>query len=247
MGRPSATARGSKPGVVGSLGNLAASRTAWGTIPAVSYLEGKMQITNGTIKYGRTVKTGDFENKRGDVELSFSVPDGQDAEKTMEGVKALAHKHLHSLLGIGKATAAPTEMTPVPAKPEVATNVAPSSETVVIGRSQGKPPKMPKVHLTPGKEQPQEADPASIEDVPQAPAKAAKPSQDELPGSGSPEVTDADLTSACSRAQQATGNGPGIREWIAKCGVKPPARLIDMPQTSRRAFLDGLKDVKKLA
>ena len=85
-----------------------------------------MPITNGEVTYGRTAKTGDYENKRVDVKLSFTVEDGQDYSELLTLAGREAHDKAHAMLGIKKAEAV-TE--PGPAK----RGRPPKSETGIAG------------------------------------------------------------------------------------------------------------------
>ena len=86
------------------------------------------KITGGEIKYGRTVKTGDFENKRVDVALTFTVEDGEDHTAIVQAAAKEAHDKAHAMLGL---------KVPVDAKPTLATEPKPElkPDKAVAGRT----------------------------------------------------------------------------------------------------------------
>jgi len=55
-------------------------------------------VTGGVVKYERTVKTGDFENKKLSVELSFNVEEGTDGDPT--AIVDQAIELVHTKLGL---------------------------------------------------------------------------------------------------------------------------------------------------
>jgi hypothetical protein len=104
-------------------------------------------ITNGKVTYGRTVKTGDYENKRVDVEIVFVVPDGANAEDAhgyLGDAGIIAFNKAHELLGLAdrKAISKPQPVTLAattqePTTSPVATAPAPAATT---RRGPKKPP-----------------------------------------------------------------------------------------------------------
>jgi hypothetical protein len=59
-----------------------------------------MNITNGTVEYGRNVKVADFENKSAKVSLSFGVEDGMDPLLATSLVFDMAVAEVHRRLGL---------------------------------------------------------------------------------------------------------------------------------------------------
>ena len=208
-----------------------------------------MTITNGTIKYGQTVKTGDYENKRGDVELTFTVAEGEDIHEKLNHVKDVAHHHLHSLLNPGKVVATISTAKPA-AKEEIAEKPAAKAKAA---------PKLPvKPVVTDISAIDEEMEAATVGKVPAflakeveaQNAKAAEDNIDDLLGGGEPakEITDKELTDATQKCQSDHKNAPAIRKILGELGVKvPPGRIIDLTQDKRQTYLDKLKEVKPLA
>lgn len=56
-------------------------------------------ITNGTVKFNRRVRTGDFEHKDAVVELTFSVPEGSSSEPILAHVTDTAVRHALAMVG----------------------------------------------------------------------------------------------------------------------------------------------------
>lgn len=69
------------------------------------------KITGGEVEYGQTVKTGDYENKKVSVKLTFAVEDGEDYNEVLNSVAHEAHAKAKQMLG-AKAAA---PVTPKPA------------------------------------------------------------------------------------------------------------------------------------
>ena len=201
-----------------------------------------VHITNGVIKYGQTVKTGDYENKRADVELSFNVAEGQDVAQAMGYVAMHAQHQLHVLLGLAspKADAVKQMLDSAPTKVAEPAKPAPAK----------KAPAAPKVPAA------KAADAAAMmeeETPPAAEAKKAAEEEnlDDLLGTGAalPPVTDKALNDETQKVAQATKNNTAIRkiltDILAAEGIKvPPGRIIDIPQGKRQEYLDAIKEIK---
>ncbi len=204
-----------------------------------------VQITNGTIKYGRTIKTGDFESKRGDVELSFNIPEGTDHEAAIAQVHETVKHHIHQILGHNEDT---------PNRPTI-----PVKEDRAVKKE---PKKLPPA----AKEEPKAAvDPSLVaESADETPAflkkeqaiKAAQAAEgvdedlDDLLGGVTPakEITDKELTDAVQKCMTRASNKPAIRKLLETVGVKtPPGRIIDVLQEKRAVFIEKLEEIKPLA
>lgn len=200
-------------------------------------------ITNGVIKRGATIKTGDFENKRGDIELSFTVAEGSDASAAISHVNQIINVQLIELLGEGTMI--------------IKTSVTVPAEEKKPGKKAAKLPKEEKPAV---EEDDPLADraplPGTIDATgpkPPKPREEAVVNEDDLgdllgTGEAAKEITDKELTDAAQKCQAANKNAPAIRKILAELGIKvPPGRIIDLPQEKRQSFLDKLKEVKPLA
>lgn len=61
------------------------------------------QITSGRVVYSRTVQPADYESKRGEVELSFVLEDGEEAADAVRAAGAIARAEALALIGIKAA------------------------------------------------------------------------------------------------------------------------------------------------
>lgn len=67
-------------------------------------------VTGGIVRYERSVKVADYENKKLGVELSFNVDDGADEAAVLDQVGNQAVEFVHNKLGIPAGT--PARRTP---------------------------------------------------------------------------------------------------------------------------------------
>jgi hypothetical protein len=205
-----------------------------------------MVIQSGKVIYGRTVKTGDYENKRIDIELAFTVDDGQDAEAVVGVVGQMAVKKAHELLGLKAPAVAPTTEQANGAKEAAAER---------MNAAEGKAPKPPRAPKpAPAKPEPK---PEALKDeleVEQPKAEAPKPETPaddwETAGAAEPpkEITDKELSDAAIRKvtelqKDHQGAAPAmIRKLIATFFTEPAGKMLrDIPQARRQEFLDKLK------
>lgn len=208
-----------------------------------------VQITNGVVKYGRTIKTGDFESKRGDVELSFNIAEDADHEAAVRHVIDGVKSHLFFTLGHPEDLKQAVDITKTDAteKPKVAAKAEkpksapkmPSSKVADPVETEETLAKAgPKVSVALGDAAAQEPE-----------AKPEENLDDLLGGVQAPRaITDIELMDETQKCQSAVKNSPAIRKLVAEMGVKnPPGRVIDIPQDKRQAYLDGLKGIKPLA
>ena len=196
-----------------------------------------VQITNGKINYGRTIKTGDFESKRGDVELSFSIPEDESHDIAVRHVHFVAKKHLHEILGhpedkvvLGVAEA--------PAKPSAKAEKPKTAAKI--------PATVAKTDDAASVEEPGEKTPAFLGKK----DEAIEDSIDDLLGIdvAAKDITDKELTDATQKCQSQHKNPTAIRKILTDLGIKmPPGRVIDLPQAKRQEYLDKLLEVKPLA
>lgn len=201
------------------------------------------QITGGKVLFGRTVKTGDYENKRVDVELAFSVGDNEDYKAILDLAAAQAHAKAHEMLGLREkplATPAPAPVEqpkPAEAKPQSGPVVETAGPKEADAKKRAKKP-------------PVVADPAAVDVVAEQPKPAEpEPANDpaavvEEEWAGAPaEITDADLMAAITKKNGEIKQPQAIRNLIGKYVPAPkPAR--EIPQDKRQAFLAELGALK---
>lgn len=206
-----------------------------------------MTITNGTIKYGQTVKTGDYENKRADVELSFTVPEGEDAQGHIEHAHELAKHHCHRILGQASNSPASNPTAAAPVKIEAVAPVA-KPTPVARGKSKLAATKASAEAIDARTESQEEAQPAILQK--DTSKEKEESSLDDLLGlnEAPTEITDKALNDAVQKQQDAVKNAPGIRKLLNEFGIKtPPGRLIDLEQSKRADFIAKLQLIKALA
>lgn len=206
----------------------------------------EVQITNGSVKYGETRKTGDFESKRADVELSFNVPEGKNADELITKVAEKAKEQVFTILGIGK-----------PVKPLHGSSDTTTTQTVKST------PRMPKITETPAQASKAEAQTANLKrqveviegcvptitggdlSVIEEPEVKLKHASEFAPGIT--DITDLQLMDATRKHQELVKNPVSIRKLINELGViAPPGRLIDLSQDKRQEYLDKLVLIKPL-
>ena len=211
----------------------------------------EVQITGGTVKYGRTIKVAEYENKRGDVELSFIIPEDCDPDTSIELVRDKAIEQLYRLLGLK-----------IPGETDVMKDAETMKKPGPRPGSKAKP--FPVGALTADLHKDKEpkaaeavADPAAITDevLPEKPAKPTKAkaaeevtndSLDDLMG-GAKEITDIELMAATTRCNARLHNqgNAQIRQTLNDLGLKsPPGRIVDLPQDKRAAYLTALDKLK---
>ena len=204
------------------------------------------KITGGEVSYGRTMKTGDFENKRVDVKLSFSVEDGEDHTAILQAAAKEAHEKAHAMLGV-KPAVKPVEPLAEPVK-------------AVEQPVKGKPGPKPKEKVTEAVDDGRipeglrrGVDPlAKIvdEDRPGAKKLAADDGEelgfDEDAAEAQPEITDAALSTAMNRKvavlkDKHQGAAPKLIKELINQFVEPPKKSHDIPQKLRPEFLKKLE------
>jgi hypothetical protein len=209
-----------------------------------------VQITNGVIKYGRTIKTGDFESKRGDVELSFNIPEGEDHDAAIARVHDTVKHHIHNILGHAEDQG------------RIAFAKA-AGEKIIAEKAAKSPKKLPPAAKSTDVEEDLDpladraALPKFIEKEVEAQNAKAREIVDNDPlglgdlmgeGGATKEITDKELTDATQKCQSRAKNAPAIRKALNELGVKtPPGRIIDLPQEKRQTYLNMLEAIKPLA
>ena len=191
-----------------------------------------VQITNGSVKYGRTVKTGDFEGKRGDVELTFNIPEGDDIDAAVLHVQEKAVGYIHSLLGQQEDKTILALAGKKAKKLPKATVVEPEED---VADDRATPPFLKKeVAAQKATKEEEAVEEENIDDL--------------LGGEEVKEVTDKEITDAVQKCQARAKNAPAIRKLLGDYGIKvPPGRTIDVPQAKRSEFITKLDDIKPLA
>lgn len=212
-----------------------------------------LHITGGRVTFGRTVKTGDYENKKAEYTLDFNF--GEDDVSTEELIAMagdIAMRRCHAVLGLKvpgdvPGTAIPKVEHKAPAAAEVMQAPAAPPADDAPKKKPGRPVGSgTKVKLTPP---PAEANPANaeIEHVLGAPADDDLLSMpaDDVPAVK--EISDKALMEAIVERNKDVANPPAIKKLAAEHGAQQGQQMTSIPQEKRAAFLAALKLVKPLA
>lgn len=181
-----------------------------------------MTITNGQVVFSRTVKTGDYENKKAEVTLAFTLDEGMDAEATVAKVGAMAQDQALQMLGLQGANPKPQPAESAAEKPK-------------------RPPAPPKAADKPVEKLKTEADPLAMETTPaKQTAAPAEDTLDDVLSAEAPPITDKDLVSEITVKNAALKNPTAIKQLIWKfAGNQKHAH--DIPAAVRAQFVKELK------
>ena len=182
------------------------------------------QVTGGRVTYSRTVKTGDFENKKVEVELTFTVADDSDHADILALVGRQAQTKAEEMLGLrsggstaaGKSTPVETTTAAEPPKPRGRLKAAAKPE----------PEPAPEADEFEGEPEAEETDEWESE--------AAEPEVEEL--------TEEAVLKMVSAQATKTGNNKGIRELIAKFSAT--GKVAGIPADKRAKFVAALEKIK---
>lgn len=189
-------------------------------------------ISGGEVTYGRTVKTGDYENKRVDIKLTFGCDDGEDVVAILDRATSLALERCHKVLGLQITSVAAGV-----AKTTTVKNAKTAKETVAVITAAEKAQEPAK-------------DPAAVEDdrgnISTSPEDRKDPAQvtDELDEPAVEEaITDAAITDAMKRTNQRVKDAVKIKKLRNEFAGKKdgePCVGADIPQLKRKAFIAAL-------
>lgn len=214
------------------------------------------QITGGSFKYLRRVKTGDYEHHEAEAEINFSVdPDDPSGQSLLDQAAVLATVKVNAVLGarpvapVAPATAPAAAPVPPtaparrgrPPKPPVTVieNITP--EEIAEAKAERDPAaiteEQPNISANPeNRQDPKNPDPASVEDFTAAPEKDPAAIED---FTAAPEITDAVILDALQKRQAAVGDVNKIRSVLGK--YLPTGKgYKDLPKEVRQNFLDDL-------
>lgn len=202
-----------------------------------------MTITNGKVTYGRSVQPKDYETKRAEVEIAFTVADdGSDAQEKLDAAAQMAISKAHELLGL--AAPAPATVAKVSAaanagktKQDLAAEAQAATAATAPPKTRGRKAAAPPAPLAPEPE-------ADLENT-GAPAGDNEMGEfaDDLAGAA-PEITDARLGELVRDQAQKVGPAP-VRTLIGAYGAIAPKTYRDIPQEKRQAFVTELGKLQK--
>ena len=190
------------------------------------------------------MKTGDYENKKAEVIITFSAEPGEDHTFWFDRASCAAHDRCHEIIGIptrlklGEAPK-PVEATkPTPAKvPPAAKKAAEPAKAQVVAKQVD----LEDFDVVKTEAKPADKTDAALLDIPAVLTKPTDPAaveDDLLTGLPAP-VTDKDLIDAVGAKNAQIKNAVAIRQVIGKF-VEPPKGVKDIPADARKPFLDML-------
>lgn len=206
-------------------------------------------ITGGKVTFGRTVQPAQYETKRAEVEIFFSIPEGASADvgqDMLTQAATMAKSKALEMVGLKEATAP----APAPA-PEKTPEKAPEKAKVKTKADLENELKWKLAAAEKAKEaETAKADAAAIVDEAEKPQISTSPEDrkdpeqvddasvmdDSLFTAEATQVSDADLRSHIMKVNEKLKNGPAIRGLIGKY-VKPGQGATEIPMEKRAAFL----------
>ena len=213
-----------------------------------------MQITGGSVTFSRTVQPAQYESKKAEVTLTFTLDEGatlDTAQTFLAEVSNVAKTRALNDIGLKVAATASVEPTaaPVGLKGNVVDEDRPKSTRGPKSKAEKEAAKVAEIAKI------NQADPLDLEPQRDTVAEAANEAQeaagsdadaDLLESSPPPQpVTDKDMMDAVSKKMTDTGNSKAIKDIRSKY-VQPPLGIKDIPQNKRPAFLEDLKKVVKV-
>jgi anti-sigma28 factor (negative regulator of flagellin synthesis) len=193
-------------------------------------------ISGGEVTYGRTMKTGDYENKRVDVKLTFGVDDGEDVEAILTKVSITAVRKAHEMLGIP----APAAATAAVASKSAATAKAGKEAAAAVTKVEKTQTPTPAAAETVVDEKKVAVEQAAISTGAERvdPAQVADELDEVAP------ITDAQLADAAKQKNATLKDPVRIKALRDKYAGKTPSILSEIPKDKRQAFLDELKKMQ---
>lgn len=178
------------------------------------------QITAGRVVFGRKIAPAQYENKSAEVEIAFSITEGEDLGDTLDRAAVVAQKKVLQLLGLASSAtsanplATDTVVKEVVKEPAANTNAEPEKKA----RAPRKPKETP------------------------APAVAEEVWEDPKPE----PITDAQLMDALRECAVSTKNNAEIRRLVDEAGGAKATRVSSIPVEKREGLLAALKQVQPL-
>lgn len=188
------------------------------------------EITSGEFTYGRTKNLGDYNNKKVELKLAFSV-EKNDHAAALANVTRIAIESCEAILE-GKAAPAFLQ----PATPKAAPTAAPAA-----GKTKADLAAEITGETAPAAPKPAAKKPPKVEKPAETKQKdAADLGDDDIMGAAVEEITDAILQDKITKRNQAIKNPQGIRGLIGQF-VTHPKGARDIPQELRADFLAKLE------
>lgn len=218
-----------------------------------------MQITGGKVSFSRSVQPAQYESKKAEVEITFTLAEGEALGTTLDLAAATAQNKALEMVGLQKPPAAVVAVAP-PGAGQIGTKeAAAQAMNAAEPKKTSRPPKTPAAE----KSVVVKPDPAALDDDVGHAAKIAEntvvngdpkpqisinpedrkdPADDlgDMLGAVK-EITDEDLTNAIMQHNAKIKNPTAIRQLIIKFVGKTPCQARDLPKDKRAEFLVDLK------
>lgn len=211
-------------------------------------------LTNGVVKYERTVKTGDYENKKLSIELSFNIEEGAAADPA--GIVDQAIDLVHTKLGLKAAAPRSTSVAEIVAKALETKAAETANKAAAVDTTAADAAKA--AFAAKNEKEAKAAAAKAAKDAKDAKAAAEKQQQiqtqpedrkpaeivedfvdlgdDDLMNGDAPEITDKDLQDKITARNGVIKSAVSIKKLIGK--YAPTAGQI--PQVQRAKFLEEL-------
>lgn len=200
------------------------------------------QITGGLVRYERSVKVAEYENKKFTCELSWAAPEGEDAVHMLDHAANMAVAETHYRLGLGKQGAA----TPAKEPPPLETNPKPEPQPPVEQPKSPTPPKERKEPKLGSVEALRDAAARAAEIVDPllgAPVTVSPPSstvtEDDF-AALPPEISREDMLQACADKANEVGS-IAVRKLVGEYAVQ----VSMIPEDRRADFMARLAELTK--
>lgn len=188
------------------------------------------QITAGRVVFGRKIAPAQYENKSAEVEIAFSITEGEDLGDTLDRAAVVAQKKVLQLLGLASSATSANPLASDTVAKEAKSFVAlpefvtkePAANTNAEPEKKARAPRKPKE--TP------------------APAVAEEVWEDPKPE----PITDAQLMDALRECAVSTKNNAEIRRLVDEAGGAKATRVSSIPVEKREGLLAALKQVQPL-
>lgn len=210
-----------------------------------------MQITGGKVTYLRSVQPAQYETKKCEVEIAFTLGEGETLSNQLDIAAKAAMDKVHEVVGLkaapasgaSKVTTTPKNATP-PAhdpKADAAANLTAREQKAKeqAAKTAKTPPATTGAAISTGGERKPNDDGLDFDLVPSAV---------EVPASA--PITDKDLTAAVNKKHGELSKtlgqaaAPKVRGLIAEYAGELPKQLRDIPADKRAEFLVALAAMK---
>lgn len=180
------------------------------------------QITAGRVVYGRKIVPAQYESKDAQVEIAFTIADGEELGDTLDRAAVIAQKKVLQLLGLASSATSANPLSSDAVAKEVVKTEAPDHFKPIVEVGSEKKARAPR--------KPKETPPAPVEEV----------WEDEAPA----PITDAQLMDALRECAVSTKNNGEIRRLVDEAGGQKATRVVSIPEEKRVWLLEQLKQVK---